>query len=470
MFRALAVTAMAFFGAPLATAQNQPPPTETTPTQPPAENPPEPEAKPESKPEIKPEIKPESKPGASSVDPALRAMFEQASQRIRDARTISFHCKATPTGSLAGKMAAAEANVRMHRPDASALHWQFRATGSGGRDPDQPPIPFDVTWDRQNLAWLDTPARKLFERPYNGPKVPLVQAAVAAVPTLLREPAPFTREMAAEALTLEGTETIGGVKCDVVAVRYRPKTGLTRYWLAESDRLPRKIELIGESTAYPNSTIYELTDLKIDEPFTAEQITLPLPDGFERDSTIPTPTPAVQPVTPAGTTTNPPGEPGATQAQASPHKETFPPAPAFELTGPDGAKVSLASMKGSVVVLYFWGTWSLPSRKADPQVQALHEAFKDRGVKVLGLSVREKTREAPAEFLRSQARTYLNLPEADAVARRYTVVRFPTFVLIDADGGLRRTFDDFKVDSTTDEVRSAVESLLVPAIRSGGGH
>lgn len=457
--RALVVAALTVLAAAPSLGQEQAPPAETPPAQPPQDRPTDPTPNPEANPEATPEAKPEAKPAAPSVDPALREMFRQAAQRLQDAKSISFHGKTSHTGSIVGKTGAADANVRMVRVEVPSPHWRFRSTGTGGRTPDEA-VPFDVTWDRQRVSWLDTPAKKLIERPFTGPKAQIVQSALVSVPTQMQESTPFSREITAEGMTLEGNEAAGGVTCDIVAVRYKAKGGVIKFWLAETDRLPRKIERVSESTTYPNSTTYELTDLKLDEPLTEEQMTIALPEGFERDSTAP----AAPIGTPATVT---PGL-GTPPAPAAPPTEHFPAAPEFELTAPDGTTVNPASLKGSVVVLYFWGTWSLPSRAADPEVQALHEKYKDRGVKVLGMSVREKTREAPAEFLASLKRAYTNLPDADAVARRYAIIRYPTFVVIDGQWRRRATIEGFKADTTPDELKAAVENLLGAAAPGGG--
>lgn len=63
------------------------------------------------------------------------------------------------------------------------------------------------------------------------------------------------------------------------------------------------------------------------------------------------------------------------------------PAPAFEAVQVDGTPVTLASLKGQVVVLNVWATWCNPCREEIPQLEALHQAFAGKGVNVVGVSV-----------------------------------------------------------------------------------
>src|SRR5260221_494161 len=60
-------------------------------------------------------------------------------------------------------------------------------------------------------------------------------------------------------------------------------------------------------------------------------------------------------------------------------------APDFTLTTFDGKTVRLSDLKGKVVVLNFWATWCGPCRAEAPQLQALWQKYKDRGVLFLGV-------------------------------------------------------------------------------------
>ena len=61
-------------------------------------------------------------------------------------------------------------------------------------------------------------------------------------------------------------------------------------------------------------------------------------------------------------------------------------APDFELPSPDGKKVSLSQFKGKYVVLDFWASWCPDCRKDAPNVVAMYNRFKDKGVAFVGVS------------------------------------------------------------------------------------
>jgi thiol-disulfide isomerase/thioredoxin len=61
------------------------------------------------------------------------------------------------------------------------------------------------------------------------------------------------------------------------------------------------------------------------------------------------------------------------------------PAPAFVVKDLDGRDVSLASMRGKVVIVNFWATWCGPCRAEIPDLVALQEKYKDT-LQVIGIS------------------------------------------------------------------------------------
>ncbi|MFQ3593101.1 MAG: TlpA disulfide reductase family protein [Gemmataceae bacterium] len=49
-------------------------------------------------------------------------------------------------------------------------------------------------------------------------------------------------------------------------------------------------------------------------------------------------------------------------------------------------QVSLADLKGKVVLIDFWAVWCLPCRTIFPTVNRLHETYKEQGLEVLALT------------------------------------------------------------------------------------
>lgn len=103
-----------------------------------------------------------------------------------------------------------------------------------------------------------------------------------------------------------------------------------------------------------------------------------------------------------------------------------------------GQKLALAGYRGDVVVLNFWGSWCGPCRQEAPALAALARHFRPRGVRFLGVDIRDSPPAANA-FRRAFKISYpsLNDPGDEiALAFQSTVppAGIPTTLVIGRTG------------------------------------
>lgn len=131
------------------------------------------------------------------------------------------------------------------------------------------------------------------------------------------------------------------------------------------------------------------------------------------------------------------------------------PAPIADLSG---QAVRLAELRGRLVLLNFWATWCPPCQAETPVLRDLDEAYRARGLSVVGVAVQETT---PADVAAYAAKYGLAYPIAfDATADvfgTYRVYALPTQVLIGPDGRVIRVING---PLTTESARALVEPLL----------
>src|SRR5207245_9489351 len=66
------------------------------------------------------------------------------------------------------------------------------------------------------------------------------------------------------------------------------------------------------------------------------------------------------------------------------------PAPAFALAGLDGKVTRLGDLRGKVVLVFFWATWSPNCREELPSVNRIYGELKGKGLEILLVNFREK--------------------------------------------------------------------------------
>ena len=105
----------------------------------------------------------------------------------------------------------------------------------------------------------------------------------------------------------------------------------------------------------------------------------------------------------------------------------------FTLSGPDGGKLSMATLKGKVVVFDFWATWCAPCRTQHP----LYDQVKQRYLanpEVVFLSIdTDEDRDAVKPFLAAAGwpdRVYFE----DGLARALHIMTIPTTIVTDKRG------------------------------------
>jgi thiol-disulfide isomerase/thioredoxin len=113
-------------------------------------------------------------------------------------------------------------------------------------------------------------------------------------------------------------------------------------------------------------------------------------------------------------------------------------APDFTATSLTGTPIRLASYRGKVVVLNFWGSWCPPCRAEAPTLAVLAEQYRSKGVSFLGDDVGDTTANALA-FIHDIGITYpsVNDPNYAVVqdfSRVAAVSDTPTTVVIDRTG------------------------------------
>ncbi|MGE0159708.1 MAG: TlpA family protein disulfide reductase [Gemmatimonadales bacterium] len=105
----------------------------------------------------------------------------------------------------------------------------------------------------------------------------------------------------------------------------------------------------------------------------------------------------------------------------------------------DGDTVSLASLRGEVVLLNLWATWCIPCQTETPYLQSIFEAYRDRGLHVVGVSQDVGDAEGDiAAFVEEYGVTYTVLH--DPLMRGvdlYRAIGLPGSFLIDGEGVLR---------------------------------
>lgn len=111
----------------------------------------------------------------------------------------------------------------------------------------------------------------------------------------------------------------------------------------------------------------------------------------------------------------------------------------IELGTPNGEKAKLSTLiEGKRVTLIdFWASWCAPCRKEMPFLVKTYEAYKDRGLEIVGISL-DENKNSWVATIKNMKLTWPHLSDLggweSAAAKKYSITRVPQNCLLDKDG------------------------------------
>lgn len=113
------------------------------------------------------------------------------------------------------------------------------------------------------------------------------------------------------------------------------------------------------------------------------------------------------------------------------------PAPELTLKDLKGEQVSLAGLRGQVVLVNSWATWCPPCKAEMPTLQAYYESHRDQGFVVVAIEAGEPQNEV-AEFAKKLRLTFSVWPDPETKAlRAFRNGSLPSSYVIDRQGVVR---------------------------------
>lgn len=364
---------------------------------------------------------------AQQADDA-KAVLAESSKAMKEAKNLTFEGKRFATGMLKDFIDCS-GTVKIFRPEGAKAP-MVMCTGRI-KQPAAADKQLTYSQDGTTARWLDQKENKLFERAANDSLAVQEYGLVKQIMPedyLLNEP--FSQIMKMDKLTKLPSDNVKGEVCDIVQGASADGMRKVTWAFSVKDHLPRRMEMATGSGENVVSMILEVANVNTAATLTAKDFDIAMPTGYTLDkgATASVPTSAA------------PGNPAPdVQLGLKPAE----PAPNFVLKDVSGGEVSLASMKGKVVVLEFFGSMFKASTIGSIDLNSIASEMKDKNVKVLGLACREASEGTAKEYFKNNNLSYTLVPKADAAVTDYNIKGFPSYYVITPSGKIGSFFQSY---------------------------
>jgi thiol-disulfide isomerase/thioredoxin len=102
----------------------------------------------------------------------------------------------------------------------------------------------------------------------------------------------------------------------------------------------------------------------------------------------------------------------------------------------NGKNFDLKEQRGKIIVVNFWASWCVDCRKELPVLDEIYEAYKERGVEIIGVSTDHKRSYSKVLEIAKKIK-YPNLLSGELTENSFPEIEFlPTAYLLDKNGKL----------------------------------
>lgn len=405
---------------------------------------------------------------SASVDPAARATLDAAGAALQATPGFGAQFRMLGDGSDLIKSTMPSMNGRFvfgTANDERVIHMLGEAKDTADADS----YAFDFTRSASRIAWTDDAKQTVNIRNAKPEPRAMPGALRMVLVQDILNTDPYAAALArSESIVSEGTREVAGVTCDVVLMTFRKNSGVShtgeRWFVAQSDKLPRRMEQITDAGMIKFQLIMEFSGLTVGEQAPA-MLDVRRPETYKVDDRTIEQTKATpaRPVRAAPGSVKKEAATTATQTKAAPVRR---PAPAFAFTDDGGAEIDNNSQMGRVSVMYFWGTWCVPCRAVSPEISKIAQRFSEQDVDVFGVAVRERDPEAARSYLAEKNYEHRLVLGADTTARSFQVRIYPTVVVIDQEGRVAYSGSPGR-DRNAMELASEVAAAVQDALSEG---
>jgi thiol-disulfide isomerase/thioredoxin len=136
----------------------------------------------------------------------------------------------------------------------------------------------------------------------------------------------------------------------------------------------------------------------------------------------------------------------------------------LELTDLDGRPIRLAELRGKVVWINFWASWCPPCQFETPNVRAIDQRYRDRGLAIVAIQVQQTVDVGRDYAARYELEYTIGADVTGDFFHLYRGFALPTQFFLDPEGRIRQIVNG---PLTEDRAISIVEGLLPPATSPG---